>query len=148
MQLTYHTDYALRVLMYLAVRRDSMANVSEIAQRYGISRNHLVKVVHHLARGGFITSYRGKGGGIELARAPEQINIGAVVRHTEGPMRLVECFDRQRNRCIIANACGLADVLEEACGSFFATLNRYTLADLVIHPKRLGRLLAPHPNLD
>ncbi|MHB2029507.1 MAG: Rrf2 family transcriptional regulator, partial [Acidimicrobiales bacterium] len=68
MQLTYYTDYSLRVLMYLAIRRGRIANISEIAECYGISRNHLVKVVHNLARGGFINSYRGKGGGIELAR--------------------------------------------------------------------------------
>lgn len=148
MQLTYHTDYALRVLMYLAIGRERMASVPEIAERYAISRNHLVKVVHNLARGGFIKSYRGKGGGIELARAPEQINIGEVVRYTEGPLKPVECFDPYRNRCIIANVCGLADVLEEACGSFFATLDRYTLADLVIHRKRLSRLLTPRPPLN
>ncbi len=70
MQLTYYTDYSLRVLMHLAIRRNRIANISEIAERYDISRNHLVKVVHNLARGGFIKSYRGKGGGIELARDP------------------------------------------------------------------------------
>jgi Rrf2 family transcriptional regulator, nitric oxide-sensitive transcriptional repressor len=142
MQLTYYTDYSLRVLMYLAVNRDRMVNIAEIADRYGISRNHLVKVVHNLARGGFIKSYRGKGGGIELAREPAEINIGEVVRYTEGPPKPVECFDAERNRCVIANACGLAEVIAEACDNFFATLDCYTLADLLRRRGRLAKILA------
>src|SRR5579872_3258426 len=148
MQLTYYTDYSLRVLMYLAIRRGRMANISEIAERYSISRNHLVKVVHNLARGGFIKSYRGKGGGIELARDAGQINIGEVVRYTEGPLKPVECFDIEWNRCVIANVCSLADVIEEACGNFFATLDRYTLADLVRRRERLSKVLIPRPSLN
>ncbi|HZO83506.1 MAG TPA: Rrf2 family transcriptional regulator [Candidatus Binataceae bacterium] len=144
MQLTYYTDYSLRVLMYLAIQRGRIANIPEIAERYAISRNHLVKVVHNLVRGGFVKSYRGKGGGIELARAPEKINIGEVVRYTEGPLRPVECFDAARNRCLIASICGLADVIEEACDAFLATLDRYTLADLVRRrAERLDKALAP-----
>ncbi len=147
MQLTYYTDYSLRVLMYLAVNRDRMGNISEIADRYGISRNHLVKVVHNLARGGYIKSYRGKGGGIELARDPAEINIGEVVRYTEGPPKPVECFDVERNRCVISNVCGLAQVIAEACNSFFATLDRYTLADLLQRRVRLAHILASHASL-
>jgi Rrf2 family nitric oxide-sensitive transcriptional repressor len=146
MQLTYYTDYSLRVLMYLAIQRNRIANISEIAERYAVSRNHLVKVVHNLARGGFIKSYRGKGGGIELARGPGQINIGEVVRYTEGPLKPVECFDVERNRCVITNVCGLADAIAEACDSFFATLDRYTLADLVKRRERLSKLLVPSPS--
>lgn len=148
MQLTYYTDYSLRVLIYLAIRNDRIANISDIAERYGISRNHLVKVVHNLARGGFINSYRGKGGGIELARDPGQIDIGEVVRYTEGPLKPVECFDTERNRCVITHVCGLANVIEEACGNFLATLDRYTLADLVRRRARLGEVLIPRPNLN
>lgn len=144
MQLTYYTDYSLRVLMYLAIRHERVVNISEIAERYGISRNHLVKVVHNLARGGFIKSYRGKGGGIELARDPDQINVGEVVRYTEGPLKPVECFDVERNRCVITNICGLADVVAEACHNFFATLDRYTLADLLKRRDRLNKLFASH----
>ena len=141
MELTYYTDYCLRVLMYLAVNRGRMVRISEIAARFGISRNHLMKAVHNLARGGFIKSYRGKGGGIELARDPAQINIGEVVRYTEGPPKPVECFDIKRNRCIIANACGLAEVIAEACNNFFSTLDRYTLADLLRRRARLTEIL-------
>jgi Rrf2 family nitric oxide-sensitive transcriptional repressor len=147
-QLTYYTDYSLRVLMYLAIAPERMANISEIADRYGISRNHLVKVVHNLARGGFIRSYRGKGGGIELARAPAQINVGDVARYTEGPLKPVECFDVERNRCVIANSCGLAEIIAEACANFFATLDRYTLADLVKKRARLSKILASPAGLN
>ena len=134
--------------MYLAIQPERMANISEIAGRYGISRNHLVKVVHNLARGGFIRSYRGKGGGIKLARDPEQINIGEVVRYTEGPPKPVECFDAERNRCVIANVCGLAEVIAEACDNFFATLDRYTLADLVRRRTRLSKILTSPAGLN
>jgi len=142
MQLTYYTDYSLRVLMYLALQPGRRASISEIAERYDISRNHLVKVVHHLARGGFIASHRGKGGGIELARDPAEINLGEVVRYTEGPLKPVECFDVERNRCVIADACGLAPVLQEACDNFLATLDQYTLPELVRQRRRLVRALA------
>jgi len=141
MQLTSYTDYSLRVLMYLAVNRERLVNIAEIAERYGISHNHLVKVVHNLGRGGFIKSYRGKGGGIELARDPAKINVGEVVRYTEGPPKPVECFDAEHGRCLISGACGLAEVIREACDNFFITLDRYSLADVVKRRPRLARIL-------
>jgi len=141
MQLTFYSDYSLRILMYLALESDDLVRVSEIAEHFDISRNHLLKVVRNLARGGFIKSYRGKRGGIELGRGPREINVGAVVRYTEGPLRPVECFDPDKNRCVISGACGLTPVLKEACDSFLATLDRYTLADLVAKRNRLIRLL-------
>jgi Rrf2 family nitric oxide-sensitive transcriptional repressor len=147
MQLTFYTDYSLRVLMSLAVNRHRLVNISEIADRYAISRNHLVKVVHNLARGGFIKSYRGKGGGIELAREPAHINVGEVVRYTEGPPKPAECFDAEKNYCILSGACGLAEVFDEACDNFFTTLDRYSLADLLKHRTRLAKILASHPSL-
>jgi Rrf2 family nitric oxide-sensitive transcriptional repressor len=142
MQLTYYTDYSLRVLMYLAIEPRRRVSISEIAERYDISRNHLVKVVHNLARGGFIESHRGKGGGIELARDPAKINLGEVVRYTEGPFRPVECFDVERNRCVITNACGLSPVLKDACDSFLSILDRHALTELVSQRERLARRLA------
>lgn len=141
MQLKLYTDYSLRVLIYLALQRGRMVNISEIAGHYGISRNHLVKVVHNLARGGFIRSRRGKGGGLELARDPAEIVVGSVVRYTEGALLPAECFDAENNRCVISGACGLAAVLQKACDSFLATLDRYTLADLVVERTRLSRML-------
>lgn len=140
MRLTVYTDYSLRVLIYLALHAGHRANIAEIAARYDISENHLVKVVHGLVRGDFVSSYRGKGGGITLARAAEDINVGDVVRYCEGPPRPAECFGSD-NACVITEACGLAGALAEACNSFLAALDRYTLADLVRHRSRLARLL-------
>jgi Rrf2 family transcriptional regulator, nitric oxide-sensitive transcriptional repressor len=142
-QLTYYTDYSLRVLIFLAIQRSRTSTIQEISDRFDISRNHLVKVVHNLARGGFIKSYRGKGGGIELACDPAQINIGEVVRYTEGPLQPVECFNPERNECVIAGACGLTHVLAEACNNFMATLERYTLDDVVKRRTQLMRILTP-----
>ena len=130
MRLTSHTDYSLRVLIYLALNGDRRSNVSEIAARFRISRNHLVKVIHGLGRGGFIQSYRGKRGGIVLAHAPKRINIARVVRYTEGPVQLVECF-RSGNHCVITGPCVLAGVLEQAADSFLKVLDRFTLDDMV-----------------
>ncbi len=142
MELTFFTDYSLRVLMYLGLRRCELSSISEIADDYGISANHLVKVVHGLARGGFVRTYRGKGGGVTLAREPQDINIGAVVRYTEGAFKPVECFRGVDNHCVVTEACRLAGVLQEACDSFLATLDRYSLGDLLIEPAKLRRRLA------
>jgi Rrf2 family nitric oxide-sensitive transcriptional repressor len=131
MQLTLYTDYSLRVLLYLGLKPRRMATITDIAQSYGISRNHLVKVVHNLATQGFIHSTRGRGGGITLARPAAEINIGDVVRHTEVSFDLVECFDQGRNTCPIAAACILKSALYEAQRAFMGVLDRYTLADVL-----------------
>ncbi len=131
MQLTLYTDYSLRVLLYLGLNPRRMATITDIAQSYGISRNHLVKVVHNLATQGFIHSTRGRGGGITLARPAAEINIGDVVRHTEVSFDLVECFDQERNTCPIAAACILKSALYEARRAFMGVLDRYTLADVL-----------------
>lgn len=131
MQLTRYSDYSLRVLIYLAVRPDRLATIEEISDAYEISRAHLMKVVHQLGRGGFVETLRGRGGGLQLARPPEEIGIGDVVRFTEDRLKLVECFDTATSRCRIERACGLRGVLSEALDAFMTTLDRYTLADLV-----------------
>jgi Rrf2 family transcriptional regulator, nitric oxide-sensitive transcriptional repressor len=141
-ELTYYTDYALRVLIYAGVRGDRLCLISEIAERYGISRNHLMKVVHGLARGGFIQTLRGKGGGLTLARPPEEISLGAVVRHMEGPFRLVECF-RTGNECVITGPCSLPKILEDASRAFLEVLDAHTLADLLTHRRQLAKRLLP-----
>lgn len=143
MQLKTYSDYSLRVLMYLAVHRKKLATIEEIADAYSISRAHLMKVVHQLGLAGYLETVRGRGGGLRLARAPEQIRVGDVVRYTEGQVVLVECFDPKESLCRIEPACGLRLALKEALESFFRTLDGYTLADLVgSRQKRLARLLA------
>lgn len=131
MQLTIFTDYGLRTLIYVAAYPERRCSVREVAEHYGISRNHLVKVVHHLALRGYLDSSKGKGGGIQLAKAPETLRIGDVVRDLEPNMQMAECFNRETNSCRISSNCQLKHYLMEATNAFIATLNRYTLADAV-----------------
>jgi Rrf2 family nitric oxide-sensitive transcriptional repressor len=145
MRLTVFSDYTLRVLMYLGLKREGLATIAEIADAYGISKNHLMKVVHHLATHGYLETVRGKGGGIRLARAPGEISVGAVVRGTEADSAIVECFEPQSPECCIAPACGLRGVLARALEAFFAVLDRHTLADLMKSEKQLTPLLFAPP---
>lgn len=130
MQLTLFTDYGLRSLMFLAAYQDRTSSVKEIAEHYGISRNHLVKVVHRLAQLGYIESSKGKGGGIRLARQAKNIKLGDLIKQLE-PMNIVECFDNKTNTCRMTNSCHLKHYLYEASQSFISTINKYTLADTV-----------------
>lgn len=130
MRLTKYTDYGLRVLMYLGVRRGSLVTIREIAGGYGISRNHVMKVVNALGHHGYIDTIRGKGGGIRLNRDPESINVGELVRRMESDFELVECFGAG-NRCILAGCCVLPAAIDQALAAFLSVLDRYTLADLI-----------------
>jgi len=140
MRLTTFSDYSLRVLTYLAVHDGRLATVGEIAAAYGVSENHLVKVVHHLSQQGYIQTTRGKGGGMRLARAPRSINLGQVLRGTEDSLNLVECFEGA-SECRIESACALKGMLGRALDAFFAVLERHTLADLLANKSRLARIL-------
>lgn len=141
MQLTLYTDYSLRALVYLAQTHGESATISQIADFYRISRNHLVKVVHNLGNEGLIITTRGKHGGMRLAREPETITIGEVVRRTEPNFNLVECFDPQKkNNCVITASCSLKNMLYEANKNFLAVLDSYTLADVTA-----GRVVLPTP---
>jgi Rrf2 family nitric oxide-sensitive transcriptional repressor len=145
MRLTLHTDFALRLLMLLALEPDQLHTIEEVARRYRISRNHLMKVAQTLVQEGFVDSLRGRGGGLKLAKPADRINLGAVIRKTEDSLSLVECFDRRKNGCLVSSACGLRGPLEEALAAFFAVLDRYTLADMIANPvafNRMRRLLA------
>lgn len=141
MKLTTFSDYSLRVLIYLAVRDDSLSTIGEIAEAYDISRNHLMKVVHNLGVLGYLETVRGKNGGVRLAMAPKDINIGALLRETEDTTSLVECFNREESHCTIDSACALRGILQQALGGFFGVLDQYTLADVLRNRKRLGKLL-------
>lgn len=137
MHITRYTDYSLRVLMYVALQRERLCTIREVADSYGISKNHLMKVVHELNLKGYLHTVRGKHGGIRLGRPPEEIKLGRLVRETEQDLALVECFE-SGNECVIAPACRLKGVLAEALQAFLAVLDRYTLADLLIPDQRVS----------
>lgn len=142
MRLTAFTDYSLRVLIYLAVRPERRTTIAEIAAAFDISEGHLMKVVHFLGRNGFLSNVRGKGGGLSLARAPGDINVGDVVRLTEADAVPAECFDRENNTCVITPACQLRRVLGDAVKAFYDVLSRSTLADLVVQRRSLSKILS------
>jgi len=148
MQLTLHTDYALRVLIYLAQKDDELATISEVTDFYGISRNHLVKVVHHLAQEDFIHTTRGKHGGMRLARAAELIPIGQVVRRMEPSFDLVECFNNDNQPCTVIPVCALKGVLRRAVSEFLALLDQFTVADAVVQNQTTEQIFAVSRLLD
>ncbi|MBE3568960.1 MAG: Rrf2 family transcriptional regulator [Bacillales bacterium] len=136
MRLTLYTDYALRVLIYLAAKEsDELSSIREISEIYGISKNHLMKIIYQLGKMGIVETIRGRNGGIRLAMKPKDINIGEVVRQTEEDFRLVECFDPKNNFCVISPVCGLKPILNHALAAYLAVLDQYTLADLVADPE-------------
>ncbi len=130
-RLTLYTDYSLRVLLYLAAKPESTATISEITDYYHISRNHLVKVVHNLGLNEFITTIRGKNGGIRLARPAAEIYLSEVVLKTEPDMELLECFNPATDKCVISATCRLKSMLYEGRAAFMQVLERNTLADAV-----------------
>lgn len=140
MKLTNYSDYALRILIYLGLKREKLSTITEISDCYRISRNHVVKIVHHLGQLGYLDTMRGKHGGIRLARAPEMINIGEVIRHTESTMDIVECFSEQ-NTCVICDSCVLRSIIAEALAAFMTVLDGYTLADLMVPKHQLKKQL-------
>ena len=131
MRLTVYTDYALRMLMYLALKDDGLATIAEVADSYGISKNHLMKVAHQLGVGGYVGTVRGRGGGLRLAKPPEKIGLGEVVRRTEPDMALVPCFKPINGPCAIRSCCVLRKALEKAQLAFIEVLDGYFLSDLV-----------------
>ena len=132
MQITSFTDYALRVLIYLAMSPNRQATITEVADFYNISSNHLVKVVHQLGGKGFVNTTRGKGGGLSLQRPPEMISIGEVVRSMETHFNWVECFDPAQQRCRLLPSCGLKQLLARAGNIYLQVLDAATLADVLL----------------
>jgi Rrf2 family nitric oxide-sensitive transcriptional repressor len=131
MRLTVYTDYALRMLMYLALKDDGLATIEEIAQSYGISKNHLMKVAHQLGVAGYLETVRGRRGGLRLAKPAKAIGLGEVVRHTEPDMAIVLCFEPINAECAILPCCVLRKALEKARNAFVEVLDDYNLSDLV-----------------
>lgn len=138
MHITRYTDYSLRVLMYVALKGDTLSTIREIAESYDISKNHLMKVVQELNSKGYLQAIRGKNGGLRLPGRPDDINLGELVRGTEQDLTLVECFG-EGSQCALTPACRLKGVFAEALEAFFAVLDQYTLADLV-QPDKAGTM--------
>jgi Rrf2 family transcriptional regulator, nitric oxide-sensitive transcriptional repressor len=140
MRLTLHTDYALRVLIHVAIADGKRITINDIAKTFAISKQHLMKVVHYLSQKGYLDTVRGHGGGVRLRRLPGDINIGQVVRETEESLYLVGCLE-QRGYCQIERVCVLRGVLHDATKAFLAVLDEYTLADLIRPQRALASLL-------
>lgn len=130
MRLTTLTDYAMRLLMYLAQRPDRLCTIAEVAGSYGVSEAHMMKVTHQLGLAGWIETVRGKGGGMRLAHAPQDISLGAVVRSMEPDFFMVECFSTG-NTCVLTGACKLTGVIDGALRSFMDYLDGNSLADIL-----------------
>ena len=128
MRLTSFTDYSVRVLTYAALKKNELASIREVSEVYGISSNHLMKVIHHLGKGNYLETIRGKNGGFRLARDPKDISIGELIRYAEDDLALINsnAKNTDQNEKVSFNA-----IVEQALGSFIATVDNYTLADLV-----------------
>jgi Rrf2 family nitric oxide-sensitive transcriptional repressor len=150
MRLTSHTDYALRVMMFAAARAATERprfSVEEVANAYGVSRNHVMKIVQRLARAGYLKAVRGRGGGLSLGVAPETLRLGAMVRFLEQDQVLAACFGCEE-LCRVKGQCALERALNEALDAFYVSLDRWTLADLALTPRALAtleRFLATRP---
>lgn len=141
MRLTTFTDYSLRVLIYLGVRNGERAAIGDIAAAYGISKNHLMKVILYLAAEGYVVTTRGKGGGVGLDIDPDCVRIGELVRKSEADSALVECFSQGPQDCRIARSCLLRGAFGKAVQAFYAVLDTYTLADLLGNHAALEHML-------
>ena len=140
MRLTTFSDYSFRVLIYLAAAPQALATIADIARAYDISENHLMKVVHQLARLGYVETVRGKGGGMRLARPAASIPVGEVLRATEEGFELAECMTEDAE-CRITRVCGLKHAFGEALEAFLRVLDGYTLADLARPGTPLAKVL-------
>lgn len=141
MRFTLHTDYGLRVLLYAAAHPDRVVTTAEIAAAYGISKHHLVRVAHSLRDAGYLALRLGRAGGLELAKDPDDISIGAVVRALEPDLHVVECFDPATSRCPITPVCGLSSALSDARDAFFAVLDRVSLKQALRRGNPTGHFL-------
>ncbi|MCR6630748.1 MAG: Rrf2 family transcriptional regulator [Magnetospirillum sp.] len=144
MRLTLHTDYALRVLVHVGLRDGDLVTISEIADCYGISKNHLTKVVHQLGRGGYLETVRGKYGGVRLLVQPEDVRLGEFVRRTEEDFALARCMRADigcnDETCLMQGGCIARVAFGQGLAAFFAALDRYTLADMIAaEGRRLAR---------
>lgn len=144
MRLSSFTDYSIRMLIHVAARDPDLVTISQVSQSYRIAKNHLTKVAHVLGRAGYLDNVRGRNGGLRLGRPATEIVVGQIVRLGEAKSPLVECFDPTTNRCVVTPACRVKHIFSDACEAFYATLDRFTLADIVIRPGEFLALLEPY----
>jgi len=141
MRMTFYSDYSLRLLMYVATKNGELVTIQNVADAYGISKAHLMKVAHQLGVHGFLETVRGRNGGLRLARPADQIRLGDVLRATEDDFDLVECFNAKTDTCVISGPCRLKGILGRALKAYLAVLDEYTLADLTTRHPALVKLL-------
>ncbi len=142
MRLTSFTDYGLRVLMQMASAPDRVFSTAELADKFGLSRNHLTKIIQRLAQGGIVATRRGGGGGATLARDPRELGVGSIVRLLEEGQALVECFAVSGGDCTITGCCRLKARLRRAEAAFLSDLDRATLADIALPAGTTSRVAA------
>jgi Rrf2 family nitric oxide-sensitive transcriptional repressor len=138
MRLTLHTDYALRVLVHVGLQDGDLVTITEIADCYGISKNHLTKVVHQLGRSGFLETVRGKYGGVRLLMRPEDIRLGDFIRRTEDDFALVRCLRKAGDTCLLSGECLARSAFSQGLDAFFGVLDRYTLADMLAAERQIA----------
>lgn len=143
MRLTNYSNYALRSLQLAALKAPNRIRVDDVVQVHGLARPHIVKIVHELGRAGYLETIRGRGGGFLLARPAEEIIIGEVVRLTEGPLDLVECFNPETNTCPLIGICKLSKAMQKATKAFMDVLDGLTLADIASNRGELLSRIAP-----
>lgn len=148
MRLTLHADYALRILIYLAIHDPQPSTVNDIAESYGISRNHLLKVVLRLKNSGLLATSRGRSGGVALALAPDRINVGRLVRDFGDDFPIVACMKAESGGCVLSPICRLKGVVREALGAYLSVFDKYTLADLVANSDELAGVLGAYRLID
>lgn len=146
MKLTSYTNFALRTLQLAALKSHDLIRVDDVVRVHGLARPHIVKIVHELGLAGYIETQRGRGGGFRLARPAEEIIVGDVVRLTEGPLDLVECFNPENNTCPLIGICKLSRALQKATRAFMAVLDDLTLADIASNRNDLLARIAPLEN--
>ncbi len=143
MKLTSYTNFAMRSLQLAALKSPDLIRVDDVVRVHGLARPHIVKIVHELGLAGYVETQRGRGGGFRLARPAEEIIVGDVVRLTEGPLELVECFNPEHNTCPLIGICKLSRALQEATRAFMAVLDDLTLADIASNRSDLLARIAP-----
>ena len=143
MKLTSYTNYALRSLQLAAIKSPGLVRVDDVAKIHALSRPHIMKIVHELGKAGYLETVRGRGGGFRLARAPQDIVVGEIVRLTEGPLDVVECFNPDKNTCPLIGICVLSRKMQQATAAFMAVLDDLTIADISANRGQLLERIAP-----